>query len=109
MKLPGELEEDEEFWTWQPQRENFMASGLAVYMPDTIQGSLPVVRYGWKRLDNGNFMIAETGKMLSAPGSAVVLSDLCNPVSKLFVTVAAEKLRQRLRQHLGDGHALYYF
>jgi hypothetical protein len=85
-----------------------MANTLAVYLPHTTPGTLPVVRYGWRRLDNGDFHVAEPGQRIKGPGSALVLRELRHPLPKLYLTVAAETLRQRLRQQLGDGHGLYY-
>ena len=47
--------------------------------------------------------------LISGPGSAIVLANLPSPVGKVYLTVDAEKLRHKLRQQLGDGHAVYYF
>jgi hypothetical protein len=110
QKLPEGLKEEETGWTWSPARGQFAANALAIYLPKAKPGTLPVIQYSQPER-TGPFHVAQPGRQIGdtgGQGAVVLMTEIGYPVRKIFVTVAAQQDRHRLRQYLGDGYALYY-
>src|SRR5262249_45008935 len=72
LKVDGQmqLEKEEDFWSWKPPREPFVASRLAIFLPRAASGELPLLHYSPQRRDPGSFHVAQYAKELSVSGAA---------------------------------------
>jgi hypothetical protein len=109
QRLTGELREEDDFWTWAPGIAGFVANGLALYLPLSPPGSLPVIKYSLRRSDPHSFGIAGTAQSVSGSGAAVLFDRWGEQTGRIYLTADAQRMDQRLRKQLGDGHAFYYY
>lgn len=105
VRIAGGLVEDGDTWVWSLPGSEFVANGLAIYLPRALRESLPQVRYGPHRTSLDT--VSRTARQLAGPGTALLLEGVRGGVPALHLTVDTESRRQRLRQLMGDGHALY--
>jgi hypothetical protein len=110
-RLEGEFSENQEsgFWSWTPPVEGHFANGLVVYLPRAIPRTLPVTMYGRHTEDRRGFSVAREAKSVSGPGVAIVLENLRGKLTETYLAANADTMHQRLRNALGDGHAIYKF
>lgn len=108
QRVPGELTDGDDFWTWSPQTPGFVARGVAIYMPLSQPGSVPVIQYDRQRTDTRSFTIARPAEVISGPGTAILLGRWSEQTGQIYITSNSQVMHQRLRKQLGDGHAIYY-
>jgi len=108
-KLSGDLSEDDEFWTWTPEKSGFNVNCIAIYLPKAKPGTTPNIHYSQDKLDPSGFRVASSATMLDVPGTALILDEISSSIKKIYVAVNTVTLQQRLKMQLKEGHAIYYY
>jgi hypothetical protein len=108
LRADGEFLPEGDFWVWSPSRSPFLASGVALYLPNTTTG-VPWVGHGHHREESADWPLASIVKDLSHPGVAITFPVDNRPFEKIYLRTNSTKESQNLRLQLGEGHAVYYF
>lgn len=106
LRLPGEFVEDGDYWVWRGPSPDFVAGGLAIYLPHADRSSVPHVQYARHR--NAPMRVSTAGESISKPGVVLVLDQVGQPVSEVYLAAESFDKAQRLRMNLKEGHAVYY-
>lgn len=107
FRLPGELTQEGDLWSWNAPEANFNANSILVYLPRVAPGSVPNVHYGSDKSEQVR-SVGSFATRVSGAGTAIKLDRLSGRIKSIVVAVDRLEYQQRLVMQLGEGHALYY-